>query len=95
MYLGLLLPALLNLFLLSSCHVQPQYEGFYHVVSRVVMFDSLDSLLEASSFLKGNRRRNTSGGEGMLGVLGGLDRRGNCGWAVLYERRIYFLNKYI
>jgi hypothetical protein len=54
--------------------------------------------LEAFSFLKRKWRGSRSVEEGMWwgGGAWGSGGGGNCGWDVLYERRIYFqLRKYL
>lgn len=73
-------------FLLSDCLVQPPYEGVCLVPSFAVL---CCCLLEGYYFLKGNGE-GESGGGGRWEGAGRNEGRGNCGWDVLLEKRIYF-----
>lgn len=70
-----------QLFLLLHCLIQPWYEGFWILLYHVYML-SLGGLIFSI--------------EKQMGTWSGRDRagrsgeRGNCGWDVLCERRIYF-----
>lgn len=83
---------LLRLFLLLDCLVQFQSEG----LSPVLLFLVLSCLVVVSwtpVLSKGKPRGSGSGGEERLKGDGRSGGRGNCGWNVLYERRIFFKKK--